>query len=64
MTDVERLKMLDLQDQLKFARNQVKDLQKEVKRLTMLLNGEDVIKNSLTSSPFDRLKSSYKRKKQ
>ena len=64
MTDVERLKMLDLQDQLKFARNQVKDLQKEVKRLTMLLNGEDVIKNSLSSSPFDRLKSSYKRKKQ
>ncbi len=60
MNDIERLKMMDLEDQLKFARREVKKLKEEVKRLSALLNGEDVIKNSLTTSPFDKLRSSYR----
>ena len=63
MTDDEHLRMLELERQLKSAREQVKSLQVEVKRLIMLLNGEDVIMNSLTSTPFDKLKSSYRHKK-
>ena len=61
MNDVEHLKMLELEDQLKFARNQNKELKEEVKRLKQLLNGEDVIKNSLgphRSTAFDHLRSS------
>ena len=68
MDDVEQLKMMDLEDRLRFARKQNEELQQEVKRLIMLLNGEDVIKNSLSSrkhitAPFDKLKSSYRNKK-
>ena len=68
MTDDDHIKMMDLEDQLRFAREENKKLQKEVKRLKMLLNGEDVIKNSLpqskyTTAPFDKLKSSYRTKK-
>ena len=62
MNDIEQLKVMDLEDQLKFARQDVKRLKKEVNRLTMLLNGEDVIKNSLTTTPFDKLRSSYRDK--
>ena len=64
MNDIERLKVMDLEEQLKFARNQVKELKQEIERLKALLNGEDVIKNSLSNStsPFDKLKSSYRRK--
>ena len=61
MNDIERLKMMDLEDQLRFSRNENKKLKKEVKRLKQLLNGEDIIKNSL--SPFEKLKSSYRNKK-
>ena len=63
MDDTERLQVLDLEDRLRFARGEVKELKKEVKRLKELLNGEDVIMNSLTSTPFDKLKSSYRHKK-
>tara|TARA_Y100000310_G_C20129269_1_gene555098 strand:- start:41 stop:289 length:249 start_codon:yes stop_codon:yes gene_type:complete len=79
VNDIEQLNLLDLKDQLKFAREskekevrrlnmRIKELQEEVSRLKLLLNGEDVIKNSLTSSkyttpPFDKLKSSYRTKK-
>lgn len=67
MSDIEHLKMMDLEDQLKFCRGKNKDLQKEVNRLTAILNGEDVIMNSLPESkeittPFDKLKSSYRNK--
>ncbi len=64
MNDIERLKMMDLEDQLKFCRNQNKELKDDVKRLKMLLNGENTIENSLskTTSPFDKLKSSYRNK--
>ncbi len=61
MTDDERLKIMDLEDQLKFARAEIKKLHKEMKRLKMLLNGEDIIKNSL--GPFEKLKSSYRDRK-
>ena len=44
------LKRMDLEDQLKFCRNQNKELKEEVTRLKMLLNGEDVLMNSLPSS--------------
>ena len=37
MNDIEQLKMIDLEDQLRFARDKNKELQKEVKRLKMLL---------------------------
>ena len=63
MNDIERLKMLDLEDQLRFARKQNEELREEVKRLKMLLNGESTIENSLSrSSAFDHLKSSYRHK--
>ena len=63
MNDVEQLKMIDLEDQLRFARDKNKELQKEVKRLKMLLNGENVIENSLSQGDaFDHLKSSYRHK--
>tara|TARA_Y100000310_G_scaffold327858_1_gene394854 strand:+ start:791 stop:1006 length:216 start_codon:yes stop_codon:yes gene_type:complete len=65
VNDIEHLQKLDLEEQLQFARDKNKELQEEVKRLTMLLNGEDVIKNSLSSKkssehPFNKLKSSYR----
>ena len=64
MNDTEQLKMLDLEDQLRFARNQNEELKKEVKRLKMLLNGENVIENSLSrGTSFDHLKSSYRNEK-
>lgn len=47
MNDIEQLKQLDLEDRIKFLEEQNKKLKKEVKRLTMLLNGDDVIQNSL-----------------
>ena len=47
MDDIEHLQRLDLEDQLKFAREEIKRLKKEVQRYIELLNGEDVIKNSL-----------------
>ena len=65
MDDIEHLKMMELEDRLKFARKQNKELKEEVKRLKQLLNGEDVIKNSLsTGSPdtFDHLRSSRRNK--
>ena len=61
MDDVEHLKMMELEDRLRFARTQNKELKEEIKRLKQLLNGEDVIKNSLGSGPsttFDHLRSS------
>ena len=61
MDDIEHLKLMDLEDRLKFARKQNEELKEEVKRLKQLLNGEDVIKNSLSSGPsttFDHLRSS------
>ena len=63
MNDIDHLKMMDLEKQLKFCRGKIKLLEKEVNRLMMLLNGEDVIKNSLTANPFEKLKSSYRNKK-
>ena len=65
MNDVEHLKMMDLEDQLKFAREKNIELKKEIKRLQEILNGEDVIKNSLSdaSCPFNHLKSSYRHRK-
>jgi hypothetical protein len=65
VNDIEQLKNIDLENQLKFARDQNKELRKEIDRLKMLLNGEDVIKNSLSSptTPFDHLKSSYRNRK-
>ena len=65
MDDIEHLKMIELEDQLRFARRQNKELKEEVKRLKQLLNGEDVIKNSLgscLSTAFDHLKSSHRDK--
>jgi hypothetical protein len=44
------LKMMDLEDQLKICRAINQDLKKEVSRLSMLLNGENVIMNSLGKS--------------
>ena len=54
--------MMDTEDQLRFAHNQVKELKLEVKRLKDLLIGKDIIKNSLSSTSFDRLKSSNRNK--
>ena len=62
MTDDEHLNLLELESQLKFARGENKKLKKEITRLKALLNGEDIIKNSLTTGPFDKLKSSYRYK--
>ena len=64
MNDIEQLKMIDLENQLKFSREKVKMLKNEVTRLKQLLNGENIIENSLTShsSAFDHLKSSHKHK--
>ena len=56
---------MDLEDQLKFAREKNIELKKEIKRLQEILNGEDVLKNSLSdaSCPFNHLKSSYRHRK-
>jgi len=48
--------MMDIEAQLRFARNQVKELKAEVKRLKELLIGKDIMKNSLSSGPFEHLK--------
>ena len=50
MNDIEQLQMMDLEEQLKFARNQVVELKKEIARLTALLNGEDVFMNSIKTT--------------
>ena len=64
MNDIEQLKLMELEDQLRFARKQNEELKKEVTRLKMLLNGENVIENSLSrGTSFDHLKSSYRSKK-
>ena len=60
MDDIQHLKMMELEDRLRFARKQNEELKAEVTRLKQLLNGEDVIKNSLGSGPnttFDHLRS-------
>jgi len=48
VNDITHLKILDLEEKVKFLQTENKKLKKEIKRLTMLLNGEDVIKNSLS----------------
>jgi len=51
---------MDLENQLEFSRENVEILKKEITRLKQLLNGENIIENSLTShiSVFAHLKPS------
>ena len=47
--------MMDLEEQLKFARNQVVELKKEIARLNALLNGEDVYRfDPWINNEFDK----------
>jgi uncharacterized protein YeeX (DUF496 family) len=50
VNDIEHLKLLDLKNKLRFFQQENKKLKTEVERLTMLLNGEDIIKNSLSTN--------------
>ena len=55
MNDIEQLQMMDLEEQLKFARNQVVELKKEIARLNALLNGEDVYRfDPWINNEFDK----------
>jgi len=47
MSDKERLQILSLETKINSLISDNQKLRKEVRRLTMLLNGEDIIKNSL-----------------
>lgn len=51
---------MDLEKQLEFSKEQVKMLKKEITRLKQLLNGENIIENSLSSHSdvFEHLKPS------
>ena len=56
-SDIEILQRMDLEDQLKFARNKIIELKEQIKvleqdnhRLTMLLEGKDVMKNSISDA--------------
>jgi len=55
VNDIEQLQMMDLEEQLKFARNQVVELKKEIARLNALLNGEDVYRfDPWINNEFDK----------
>lgn len=63
MTDIEKLKFLDMEKRLNYSECKILELKGEVARLKKLLNGEDVLKNSLPTryeceSEFNKLKSS------
>ena len=63
MNDLDQLKLLDLERKLEFSRCKILELKAEVDRLKMLLNGKDVLNNSLPvrrgcEKAFDKLKSS------
>jgi hypothetical protein len=63
MTDLEKLKFLDMEKRLNYSECKVLELKEEVARLKRLLSGEDVLKNSLPTrydcdSGFNKLKSS------
>ena len=49
MSDKERIQLLSLETKINSLISENQKLKKEVRRLTMLLNGEDIIKNSLKS---------------
>ena len=59
MNDIEQLKLLDLGELIKFLKKENATLKQEVKRLRELLNGEDIIKNSLGPHKKSWKKSSY-----
>ena len=48
--DPDKIKLDELQQQLIDTRDEIEYLKSEILRLKMLLNGEDVIKNSLPTS--------------
>ena len=63
MNDIDKLKILDLEKRLQFSTCKIQELKEEVARLKKLLNGEDVLNNSLPvrkhcEEEFDKLKSS------
>lgn len=68
VNDIEHLKMLDLENQLKFARKENKKLREEVDRLNILLcqsschmKYDQENTDAETADAFDHLKSSYRR---
>jgi TolA-binding protein len=65
VNDIEQLKMIELESQLRFARGKIEELKGEIERIQGLLNDRDIIKKSLSDEdcPFNHLKSSYKHKK-
>ena len=50
MAEDERSKLADLIKLIKFLREENEQFKEEIKRLNQLLNGEDIIKNSLGKS--------------
>jgi hypothetical protein len=63
MTDNEKLKFMELENQLKYSRCKIVEQKEEIQRLKLLLDGVDVIKNSIPvrhecNKAFDRLRNS------
>jgi len=63
MNDIEKDKFIDLENQLTFSRCKIGEQNKEIQRLKLLLEGVDVIKNSIPirhecNKAFDRLRNS------